>query len=611
MNSKKIFLLGAASLVVLFVVFFYRFASINLFDSDFWWHVSTGRYIATTGSLPDQDPFSFVSTLEENKNLHEMREKFILKQYWLAQIIFYLIFSTTGPAGIILLRTFLLVMTLFFVFWRLQKWRVNLPLTFAFLFLLFQNLTRAIAERPVLFTIFFAAFTFFILEDFKEKKDKRIFLLLPAMILWANLHGGFILGVAIIMAFMIGEGIKIRLKISSLASREIALFYAAATLAIGFSLINPTGWNAFIIAFSPKYKIFTEGIQEYQSPLFYLKNKIYPVSYDYMSLFILFPVLLAFRNKKFDLTHGLLLSGLLFMALTATRFIVFYATIAAMVLGKETDVLIKGLVEKRVSEKTYSLLVSAIAVICLLSALVFAGGTLRFEKFQFGLSKNYSVPERAVNFIESNNLKGNMLNDFAYGGYLTWRQYPREKTFIDTRALNYTVMMEYSWITNAVSSIQSAELPAGRMPLWERLLEHYNIDTIFLSVLDVYGQVPPLIFRLTEGDKWIPVYSDSRSFIFIKNTKSNGGIIEKSKLSKDAFYNTVILSAASWALQNKGNYYYLVSIGQTFYTMGRLDDALNAYRYAMNRLPSPKIQAEIDKIESELRQKNRRGCEGV
>jgi hypothetical protein len=69
-----------------------------------------------------------------------------------------------------------------------------------------------VGERPVLVTIFFTALTFFILEDFKVKKDKRIFLLLPLMVLWANLHGAFIIGILIITVFMFAEGLKIFLK---------------------------------------------------------------------------------------------------------------------------------------------------------------------------------------------------------------------------------------------------------------------------------------------------------------------------------------------------------------------------------------------------------------
>src|SRR4030043_1506627 len=99
MFRKK--LLIVLSFVILLGSFFYVFVSPKLFDSDSWWHISTGRYIVETGSIPDKDPFSYTSNLVENRNLFQERENFILKQYWLCQGFFYLIYYYTGPAGII------------------------------------------------------------------------------------------------------------------------------------------------------------------------------------------------------------------------------------------------------------------------------------------------------------------------------------------------------------------------------------------------------------------------------------------------------------------------------------------------------------------------------
>jgi len=604
MTSKKNYLIGIASLIILFLSVFYSFASFSLFDSDFWWHVSTGRYIVTNRSLPDSDPFSFTSALDENKNLHPQRENFILKQYWLSQIIFYLLYKNAGAAGIILLRALLLTVTLIFVLWRLKRWSVSLPISFIFTFILFTIMIRSIGERPVLFTILFTAVTFFILEDFKEKKDRRIFLLSPLMLLWSNLHGGFILGAVVIMVFMLGEGIKIIFKKTVYTRHEIILFYTATIAALGFSFLNPTGWDAFIISFSSKYQPFTEGIQEYQSPIFYFRYKVYPLLYGYMILALIFPLILILRNKRVDLTHIVLLSGLLFMSLSASRFIIYYSTIAVMVLGREVDTVLNGLLSGRISEKINSKLSSALIVACLVSSIFFAVGIFKLEYFRFGIASGYSVPEKAADFMASNSLQGNIFNDYGYGGYITWRLYP-EKTFIDSRALNLTVMAEYGWIINAVNSITGKKLAPGRMPLWERLLEHYDVNLILLGPFDVQGIIPRIIFELTESNKWVPVYCNPISFIFIKNTEQNRRIISRAKLSKDIVYNTLIYATVRGAMTNKVNYTYLASIGQTFYKMGRLKDALVAYKYAMKRLPSPQILSEIDKIESELKTKEK------
>src|SRR4030043_2282171 len=113
------------SFVILISSFFYVFISAKLFDSDFWWHISTGRYIVETGSIPDKDPFSYTSNLQENKNLLPERENFILKQYWLSQVLFYLIYDYTGSKGIIILRALILIIVLLLVLLRLKKRNVS------------------------------------------------------------------------------------------------------------------------------------------------------------------------------------------------------------------------------------------------------------------------------------------------------------------------------------------------------------------------------------------------------------------------------------------------------------------------------------------------------
>jgi hypothetical protein len=584
----------------------------DLWDYDFWWHISTGRYIVAEGHLPEKDPFSFTSTMEENSNLFPERENFILKQYWLGQVIFYLLYQYTGPKGIIILRSSLYIMTLLFVLWRLQRWSVSIPVSFISIFSLFMlMMSRLTGERPVLFTILFTAVLFFILEDFKDKKDKRIFLLLPLMLLWSNLHGGFILGVVIIMIFMFCEGLKIILKRSVYTRRELTIFYIATIAALGFSFVNPTGWEAFAIAFSSKYKPFIQGIQEYDSLFVIYKERLSSINYWHVALIVLFPVVLIIRNRRLDFTHIILLSVLLIMSVSAARFEDYYGIIAVMVIGREIDIWVKDLFSKRFSEQVYGRLLNWLTLATLFSLILFMVSFFSFKSPGFNIATAYSVPERAVDFVEKNRLKGNMFNDYGYGGYLEWRLYPREKTFIDSRALNLTVMAEFSWIVRAVDSIYRTEPSPTKGPLWERLLSHYNINFMFLSPHDVNGTVLPIIFKLSESDKWVPVYCDPISIIFVKNTEQNRHVVERFKLSKEVIYGTLIYRSAKLALVKKVNPRPLMSLGETFYQMGRLDDAIKAYQYALKRMPeSPVIKARLAQIKSEMKTKEKEINEG-
>lgn len=602
MKNKKTGFIITLAFVILICTFFYVFLSVNLFDSDFWWHISTGRYIVETGSIPDKDPFTYTENLQENKNLMPERENFILKQYWLGQIIFYLIYQYAGPKGMIILRASILFMVLLLVLWRLTRLKVSFYITFAFIFLVYLDLTRFIGERPVLFTILFTPLVFIILEEFREKKSKIIFLLLPLMLLWANLHGGFITGAIIIAVYMIFEGTKILLKKVSYTRSELTIFYAATILALGASYINPTGWYAFSIALSHKYKFLETGIQEYQSPFYLYLNKLSSFDYGFFPMAFLFPVILLLRNKKMDVTHVILLAGLFTMAAKTGRYSIYYVSIAAIVLGKETDILFQKLFI-RIPERIFEKLISAFAILTLVSAIFFSIGVFKFQWLRLDIAKGLTVPELSVNFIETNKLEGNICNSSTYGGYVTWRLYPWKKTFIDTRWLNYTLQQEYAWVMNAVQSLSGKKLDEDKKPLWKRLLDNYNVNFILFDTLDVHGTVPKLLLTLTEEEEWVPIYAEPIAVIFIRNIPKNNTIIEKFKLQKEYVYNTVIMIASQMAIYNRYNPKYLTTLGKTFYEMKRFDEALVAYRYALKRFPTDQYVKEmITQIESELKQ---------
>ncbi|MBI4653696.1 MAG: hypothetical protein HY752_01650 [Nitrospirae bacterium] len=507
-------------------------------------------------------------------------------------------------------------MMILLVLWRLKRWNVGFYISFIFILLVYFDALRYTGERPVLFVVLFTPLAFIILEEFKNnppsppfskggKGGFSLFLLPLLMLLWSNLHGGFIIGNIIIAVYMLCEGLKIIFKKAGYTRNEIVTFYVVTTLALITSYINPTGWDAFSIALSQKYKFLETGIQEYQSPFFIYLNKLAPLDYGYTPLAILFPLILIFRNKKMDLTHVVLLLGFFVMAAKTGRYTIYYVSLAAMVLGKETDLLLKDLF-KRIPQKKFEKLVSVFSVLALLSSIVFSISIFKFQWLKLDIARGSYVPVAAVDFIEKNKISGNILNSHPYGGYITWRLYPWKKTFIDTRWLNYTLQLEYSWMMNAVETLSNKKLSQGKKPLWKRLLDHYNINFLLFDTLDVYGNVPKLLLRLPEDDEWVPVFSEPIAVIFVKNVTENRDIITKFRLPKDDVYNTLIFIASQMAMSNRQNPRYLVTLGKTFYEMGRLKDALTAYQYAQKRFPKDTtIKDMIIKIEDELNQGNK------
>ncbi len=585
------------ALICLFFSVGFIFLSQTVWDYDFWWHIATGRYIVETGHLPQSDPFSFTSILPENSNLYPDRERFILSQYWLAQIISYLLYNKFGPMGIGALRTILLLGSLYVMFRALRSRGVYPYINFLALFLASCNLLRFSGDRPVLYTISLSVVCFVMVDEYIRKRSRAFYILPVLMLVWANLHGGFIMGAAIILVFAMAEAIKMLFKRSGFSTREKVIFFSVIFIALGASGINPNGFFGFQIAFSNEFAPFYSGIQEYESPFYAYKMQFAPLDYAYLTALFLFPVVLLLRNKKFNRTHLILLLCLAAGSVSAGRYTVYYGLIASLVLGNELSLWLKEHEDRILIKQSH--LNAVFSIVMLASSLLFLSAQANRDAFKMKESA-WTVPKAAADFIQKNHIKGNMLNDMASGGYLDWRLYPEVKTFVDTRALNLTVMKEYTWMMKAMVSINSESLPAGKTPLWKRLLKNYNINLIVFSPVDVYGNILPLFFMLLEDDSWVPVSAQVMAVVFVKNSPENSQIIEKFRLTKDQVYNMMILRTSAPARLNRQNPYYLESLGDIFIKMGRREDAIKAYEYSLKRLPAnPRVQAKLDKLMKE------------
>jgi hypothetical protein len=575
--------------------------SINLWDYDFWWHLATGRYIVETKSIPDKDPFSFVNNLEENRNINPKREQLILKSYWLSQVLFYKIYDAFSDKGIIILRSFILFAVIFLIFFWFKRCNVNFYIIYPFLFLVFSQTMRFTGERPVLFTALFSVLVFIILDDFKKRKSKLLFFLIPLMLLWSNMHGGFILGIVFILAFIVGEALNhFILKKSEVGKKALITLLIVGIIAIAVSAINPNVFDAFL-TLSKQNKMYQTHVQEYYSPFSLYKEHLRPIDWEYIILLAVCPIVVILRNKKFDIVYFLILCGLLYMSLTAIRFVIYFVCIGTMIVGRELHYILEDYFKKVSFNKLKFEYVASFMI--LISSVLFTFGFFDFNKVTFAKALTISVPKGAADFIESHSIKGNMFNDMGFGGYLIWRLYPEKQVFIDTRQVNYTVMQETGMISLALLSLDENKrtLPEGKKPLWERLLDHYNIDLIVIDTVEVFGSIRPIVFSLMKSDQWIPVYGDLISIVFVRNSKENAKFIDKYRLSEDVVYNLIIVRLTNLSTINRENPYYLISIGDVFYNIGRYKDAMQAYIYADNRHPGKTfIKEKIDNLKKLL-----------
>jgi hypothetical protein len=154
-------------------------------DEDLWGRMAAGRLTMSERRVPRKDVFAYVPT----KPLWVDHE-------WLSGVAFYEVHRVSGGAGLLALRAALGVGTMALLLHAARSaspWTVAL-LSLAAWPLLAQGFNSVV--RAQAFTFLFFALTLFVLE-----RGKGRLALVPLVALWANLHGGFILGPLLLLAY--------------------------------------------------------------------------------------------------------------------------------------------------------------------------------------------------------------------------------------------------------------------------------------------------------------------------------------------------------------------------------------------------------------------------
>ncbi len=550
-----------------------------MYNYDFWWHLATGKYIVENKSLPQNDPFSYTS-----HETFSQRKSIILKGNWLAEVIFYKVYMFLDLKGIIILRSLLLLLFLFFVFLSIKKQGASdlvALILIAGVFILTKSFP---GERPQLFTFVVFSIVFYLLEDFSASRSKKIFLVPVLVLVLSNMHPGYIVCILLISLYLTGEGVLYVLR-KDFSNEGFRALFIVWILTIMFALLNPNGLSAFReIFFIGKH---TEGIVEFMPTFYIYTNKFKPIDYSYI-IFLVFSLLSVRYFRKIGLVHMLVLIVFTVMSFVAIRYVIFYMCVAAPILAK----IINNFREERIFKRFLGNLKPRegflYLIACIVGIVLVLNSIPALARYEFRADTSFAAPKGAADFLENLQIKGNMFNEYGFGGYLIWRLYPDKKVFIDGRSLEPDVYDKYR-IVGSVS--------VERNQSWEDIMRRYNISYIVMPPLMPRGEVYPLVEELFEREDWTLIYNDQLSLIFLRNNSENQHIINRFAIDKKEGLNTIIIQASGRAMKNRVNPYYMITLGKVFFKMGKFDDSEKAFLMAYERDPKNLvIKAWLQKV---------------
>jgi hypothetical protein len=306
--------------------------------------------------------------------------------------------------------------------------------------------------------------------------------MLPLMALWANLHGGFVLGLMLVAPVALDALLSAEVN----ARKSLALRWAAfAFAALIAGCCTPYGWNSLLAA----QKIIGLGealplIMEWR-----------PANFSGLGAFevcLLLGIGLALlRGVKLPPLRIVLLLGFLHMALSQERSIEILALLAPLVLANPLARQIGGAeVNQSAASPRRGALFAGIAFLLAAGTFVYAS-MHRFEPHTRG------SPVAAVAELKKLNLE-RVFNDYDFGGYLIANGVA---PFIDGRTELYGE--KFFVDHNAASGLMKPE------NLF-RLLEQYKIEATLMRTQSA-GSI-----LLDHIDGWQNVYTDDIATIHVR-----------------------------------------------------------------------------------------------
>jgi hypothetical protein len=242
-KDDLVFPTDAAALLFATGIFSLAIFTLNqefLSDADTYWHIATGKWMLAQRAFPRQDIFS-----------HTAYGQPWVNSEWLAQVILFEHYDLFGWRGLVLLGGLVTALTFALLYVLLaRELRSTVALGAAAISFLFAS--NHFLARPHLLTFPIIVVWTASLARASEENRRPGLWLLPLMVVWANLHGGFTLGLLLAAGFALEAIIAARLGDRRRVAIRWLSFCAGALLA---GCITPYGYHYLL----QTYHVFNLG----------------------------------------------------------------------------------------------------------------------------------------------------------------------------------------------------------------------------------------------------------------------------------------------------------------------------------------------------------------
>jgi hypothetical protein len=465
-------------------------------DPDLWGHTKFGLEILRLGLVPKLDSYSY--------NPHTIGWT---NHEWLSEVTFGVSYYYAKGQGLFYLRAVLLFATILGFLTLLFKTGLTANFCILLTAITAPYFATFINVRPHSYTYLFTIVVLLCFERYRNGRGIFIWFLPPLFLLWANLHGGFVLG-ALLAATCTAELLPLS---SSLERKKLLLVGVLSFLA---TLMNPYGTELYSYLHSA-LSLHREYIGEWQ-PLAGIQL------WHYLFLVVTASILTFASNSWMERkAYSLFFLLSSYTSLVNRRFfillVIFATLLIALSIAKLWDKI--SCTKEKSIPAWFTKPSSTIALLGILTLLGFDTARNSYTDAGRILLPSKSYPVNAVNFLKHNSLGPNLALPFRWGEYAIWHLHPSYLVLMDGR---YETVYKSSEIESSIKAYHKGDIA--------NFLGEKTPDAVLVHARHKMDQ------NLGRSKLWKQIYSDNVASIYIGNLTSKGPKLNKPPAIARSFF---------------------------------------------------------------------------
>ena len=486
-------------------------------NNDLFLHLRTGSIVLATGSVPRVDDYSALA-----------HGRPFVAHEWLAGVIFRLVeraFGSHGFEAIGLLKVAVALLTVALLLRTARHLGADRIVAIACAAVVMLLAAARFLDRPHIFSYLLLASFLLILARRRARRAAGgpgggLWLLLLLEVAWANLHGSFLLGPALVGLAAVAEAIEgqacATAERQTRRAEATRLALVAAAL-IPAALLNPYGVELLRFPFALTGSAFMGQIYEWLPPWSELYRSTYMARYYviWAAIGIAAHGAVLARARRAGLPPAGLFPALLFAAFfvlslrmnrNVTDFALATCPGVAAALTSPRPRRGTGATSGTGGAVAANLAAGALAALLAGSATWFAiaGYPLSpSSRRPFGLGIGPGIPVAAADYVERNGIRGNAFNTYSAGAYLVYRFHPAVRVGMDSRNDVYGEDLWDEYTRALVSPTDLARM-TGRLDATFMLIEWPQ-----------QGMVATAAAIRDLSPAWRPVYFDDDAVVYL------------------------------------------------------------------------------------------------